>query len=184
MTDEALAARYANGRDPADFRALVERHGASVLRLVSSILGPFRDTDAEETAQDVFLRVHDRIAQFRGDAKFSTWLYRVAYSVALNKRKLARLRLPHVTDDVLRSLQAAGGPHDDAEAAERAVQLGAAIEGLPDVYRTVVYLHYWQDTSIDDIARLLDAPANTIKSYLFRARARLAESLQGKGFES
>jgi len=52
------------------------------------------------------------------------------------------------------------------------------------VYRTVVYLHYWQDTSIDDMARLLDAPANTIKSYLFRARARLAESLQGKGFES
>jgi RNA polymerase sigma-70 factor (ECF subfamily) len=184
MTDEALAARYAGGRDPADFRMLVERHSARVLRLVSSVLGPFRDTDAEETAQDVFVRVHDRIAQYRGDAQFSTWLYRVAYSVALNKRKRARLRLPHVPDDVLRSLQAAGGPHDDAEAGERTAQLTAAIELLPAVYRTAIYLHYWQDTSIDDIAHLLNAPANTIKSYLFRARARLAESLQGKGFES
>jgi RNA polymerase sigma factor (sigma-70 family) len=183
MTDEALAARYASGRDPADFRELVERHGASVLRLVSSILGPFRDTDAEETAQDVFLRVHDRIEQFRGDARFSTWLYRVAYSVALNKRKLARLRLPHVAIDALRSLEAAGGPHDDAVAGERAAHLAAAIELLPDAYRTVVYLYYWQETGIDDIARLLNTPANTIKSYLFRARARLGASLEGRGFE-
>ena len=184
MTDEALAARYASERDPADFRELVERHSASVLRLVSSILGPFRDTDAEETAQDVFLRVHHRIGQFRGDAKFSTWLYRVAYSVALNRRKLARLRLPHVPVDTLRALEAAGGPHDEAEAGERAAELAAAIELLPDVYRTVVYLYYWQETSVEDIAQLLNAPVNTVKSYLFRARARLGESLQGRGFES
>ena len=66
MTDEDLAARYAAARDPADFRELVERNAPMVLRLVSSVLGPFRDADAEETAQDVFLRVHEKIAQFRG----------------------------------------------------------------------------------------------------------------------
>ena len=82
MTDEALAARFAAARDPDDFRTLVDRHGPMVLRLVSSILGPFRDTDAEEIAQDVFLRVYERIGQFRGDAKFTTWLYRLAYHVA------------------------------------------------------------------------------------------------------
>jgi RNA polymerase sigma-70 factor (ECF subfamily) len=59
-------------------------------------------------------------------------------------------------------------------AGERAAQLGAAIESLPDLYRTVVYLHYWQECRVDEIARYIGAPENTIKSYLFRARAHVS----------
>jgi RNA polymerase sigma-70 factor (ECF subfamily) len=182
--DGALVASYLSTRDPAVFRVLVDRHAASVLRLVSSILGPFRDTDAEDVAQDVFVRAHDKLGQFRGDAQFGTWLYRIAYSVALNRRKLARLRLPHVAVEALAGLVAPHSPHDQAEAAERASQLAAAIEVLPDLYRTVVYLHYWQESSVEEIARFIGAPENTVKSYLFRARARLASVLTEKGMTS
>jgi RNA polymerase sigma-70 factor (ECF subfamily) len=171
-------------REPTVFRALVDRHAASVLRLVSSILGPFRDTDAEDVAQDVFVRAHDKLGQFRGDAQFGTWLYRIAYSVALNRRKLARLRLPHVAAEALAGLASPHSPHDEAEAAERASQLAAAIEVLPDLYRTVVYLHYWQECSVEEIAGFIGAPRNTVKSYLFRARARLANLLTEKGMTS
>jgi RNA polymerase sigma-70 factor (ECF subfamily) len=186
MTDDdrARVARYLSTRDPADFGALVARHAASVLRLVSSILGPFRDVDAEDVAQDVFIRAHDKLAQFRGDAQFGTWLYRLAYSVALNRRKLARLRMPHVAVDALAGLATPDSPHDQAVSAERAAHLGAAIESLPDLYRTVVYLHYWQECSVDEIARYIGAPDNTVKSYLFRARARLAGILIEKGIAS
>lgn len=184
MTDEELAARYVAARDPADFRELVDRHAPLVLRLVSSILGPFRDTDAEECAQDVFVRVHERLAQFRGDSKFATWLYRVAYSVAVNRAKLARFRMPHVDVDSLHALTSGDDQHRDAVAAERASMLAEAVESLPDLYRTVVYLHYWQEQPVDEIATLLAAPANTIKSYLFRARERIARALAEKGITS
>lgn len=164
-----------------EFRQLVERHQASVLRLVSSILGPFRDIDAEDVAQEVFLRAHDKLGQFRGDAKFSTWLYRIAYSVALNRRKLARIRMPHVAIDVLANAATQDSPHDAAIATERAARVAAAIELLPDLYRTVIYLHYWQESSVDEIAALIGAPPNTVKSYLFRGRARLGQLLAEEG---
>ena len=183
MTDEELAARYVAARDPADFRLLTERNGPQVLRLVSSILGPFRDTDAEETAQDVFLRAHEK-RQFRGEAKFATWLYRIAWSVALNRAKLARLRKPHVSEDALQALAAIDDPYDDAVAAERASLIAEAVESLPDIYRTVVNLHYWHEAGVDEIAALLSAPPNTVKSYLFRARERLARLLSEKGITS
>lgn len=184
MTDEQLVARYVAARDPDDFRLVVERNAPHVLRLVSSILGPFRDTDAEETTQDVFVRVHERLDQFRGESRFATWLYRVAYRVALNRARAARLRLPHVADDALHALAADDDPRNDVLTSERASLLAAAIESLPDLYRSVVYLHYWQETTVDEISCLLDIPPNTIKSYLFRARERIARALAAKGITS
>jgi RNA polymerase sigma-70 factor (ECF subfamily) len=182
--DAAVVSAYLATRDASLFRILVDRHSAPVLRLVSSILGPYRDVEAEDVAQDVFIRAHDKLAQFRGDAQFGTWLYRLAYSVALNRRRLARLRMPHVAVDALVGLATPDTPHHEAEAAERAAQLGAAIESLPDLYRTVVYLHYWQECSVGEIARYMGAPENTVKSYLFRARTRLAKVLSEKGIAS
>jgi RNA polymerase sigma-70 factor (ECF subfamily) len=179
MTDEALVAAWIDSRDESLFRELVERHQEKVFRLVASVLGPFRDIDAEETAQDVFVRVHDKLPQFRGDAKFTTWLYRVAYSVAVNRTQSARVRLPHVDVDALRALASADDPHRRATDAERDALVAAAVESLPEVYRTVIYLHYWNDVPLAEIAELLCAPAGTIKSYLFRARARLARILEG-----
>jgi RNA polymerase sigma-70 factor, ECF subfamily len=181
MTDEALAARFAAARDPDDFRTLVDRHGAMVLRLVSSILGPFRDTDAEDIAQDVFLRMHERIGQFRGEARFTTWLYRLAYHVAVNRLRTARLRFEHVDLEKLRLPSVAADADEQISTGERARLLALEIERLPDLYRTVIYLHYWQEASIQDMTALLGAPPNTIKSYLFRARARLGDALAKKG---
>jgi len=176
--DAALAAGYLATRDDALFRTLVERYQERVLRLVSSVLGPFRDCDAEEATQDVFLRVHEKLGQFRGASRLGTWIYRVAYSVAVNRSRAARLRLPHVDVSLLRDLAARDDPHRDLAESERTAIVAAAMESLPDVYRTAVYLHYWHDAPLEEIAELLGAPVGTIKSYLFRARERLARSLE------
>lgn len=181
MTDEELVERYLKARDPADFRELVERNGPRVLRLVASILGPFRGADAEEVVQDVFLRAHGRLGQFRGEARFSTWLYRIAWSVAVNRTKPLSARRGHVSLDAVLDLAGPADPRADAEAAERATRVGEAVEALPDLYRTVVYLHYWQEASVAEIGALLGAPPNTVKSYLFRARERILRALEAKG---
>lgn len=181
MTDEELVARYLAARDPADFRELVERNGPRVLRLVASILGPFRGVDAEETAQDVFLRAHERLAQFRGEARFSTWLHRIAWTVAANRTRLLAARRVHVPLEAALELAGPADPGADAEAAERAARVAEAVEALPDLYRTVVYLHYWQEASVAEIGDLLGAPPNTVKSYLFRARERVLRALEAKG---
>lgn len=184
MSDEELVRRYVADRDPADFRELVERHAPRVLRLVASVLGPYRQGDAEEAAQDVFVRVHQKLDTFHGGAAFATWLYRVAYNLAIDRAKLARLRLPHLDIDALHALASPSDPQREVLAGERAALLAEAVEELPDLYRSVIYLHYWQETPVDEIAALLGAPANTVKSYLFRARERIGRSLAEKGLTS
>lgn len=181
MTDEELVARYLAARDPADFRELVERNAPRVLRLVASVLGPLRGADAEETAQDVFLRAHERLGQFRNEARFSTWLHRIAWSVAVNRTRLLSARRVHVPLEAALEVAGTADPGAEAEAAERAAHVAEAVEGLPDLYRTVVYLHYWQEASVAEIGDLLGAPPNTVKSYLFRARERILRVLEAKG---
>ena len=142
MHDEPLVAEYLRARDPELFRVLVERHQARVFRLVAGLLGPFADTDAQEVTQEVFLRAHEKLASFRGEARFSSWLYRLAYNFTLQHRRRARLRLPHVAVEALENLTAAGGPHEAAAERQRQLKVERLLEGLPDLYRTVVYLHY------------------------------------------
>jgi RNA polymerase sigma-70 factor (ECF subfamily) len=183
VNDEEVVAEYLRTRDPELFRVLVERHQARVLRLVAALLGPFADTDAQEVTQEVFLRTHDRLASFRGEARFSSWLYRLAYNRTLEHRRRARLRLPHVPVEALAERAAAAGPFEAATEQERRRQVERLLEGLPDLYRSIVHLHYWLDATVEEIAELLVVPAGTVKSYLSRARQRLRERAQALGIE-
>jgi RNA polymerase sigma-70 factor (ECF subfamily) len=183
VDDEPLVAEYLRARDPELFRVLVERHQARVFRLVAGLLGPFADRDAQEVTQEVFLRAHEKLASFRGEARFSSWLYRLAYNYTLQHRRRARLRLPHVSVEALENLTAAGGPHEAAAERQRQLKVERLLEGLPDLYRTVVYLHYWLDATVEEIGELTGAPAGTVKSYLSRARQRLRERARAAGIE-
>ena len=183
MEDEPAVAEYLRARDPEIFRVLVERHQVRVFRLVAGLLGPFADRDAQEVTQEVFLRAHQRLASFRGEARFSSWLYRLAYNFTLQHRRRARLRLPHVPVEELEARASGDGPHEAAAERERQRRVERLLEGLPDLYRTVVYLHYWMDATIDEIAEVLEVPSGTVKSYLSRARARLRERAPALGIE-
>ncbi len=181
--DEAIVADYLSTRDPDLFRLLVERHQERVFRLVASILGPFADLDAEELTQEVFVRVHERLESFRGESRFSTWLYRLAYNKAIERRRRARLRFAHVPCGDLEASPTPDGPHEAALESERERAVAGLVDELPDVYRSVVHMHYWMDQSIDEIAEALGAPAGTVKSYLARARQRLRERARARGIQ-
>jgi RNA polymerase sigma-70 factor (ECF subfamily) len=179
--DRELIATLVRTGDPELFRQLVERYQDRVFRLVASVLGPYSEADAEEVTQEVFLRVYRQLKGFRGDAKFGTWIYRVAYRRALDRKQLARHRLPHSTEEALADVAGPDNPFEQAARSQQGERVAICMEALPDLYRTVLYLRYWMDCPVEEIAELIEAPAGTVKSYLARARQRVERELEKSG---
>jgi len=177
MDDEKVVARFLETGDRAMFGILVERYQDRVFRLVASVLGPYSGADAEEVCQEVFLRLYRKIRQFTGQAGFGTWLYRIAYNLAIDWKRRARFKLPHVSVEEIRSLAASSDPLEDVLAKETKDLVALAMEDLPDLYRTALYMFYWQERPVEEIAELLGIPEGTVKSQLFRARNLLKAKL-------
>ena len=174
-TDATLVAAYRDRRDQQAFAELVRRYREPVFRLTLSILGAGFAGDAEEVTQEVFFRVHGALDSFRGEAQFSSWIYRIAFNLALNLKARIRYRAPHLSDDTLATTAAPAGDPVDR------LTLMAAIEELPEIYQTALRLHYWMGSSVEEIAELIGVPENTVKSYLHRARRLLYGMLEKKG---
>jgi RNA polymerase sigma-70 factor (ECF subfamily) len=156
-----------------------------VFRLAASILGPGFSAEAEEVAQEVFLRVHFALVSFRGEAQFSSWLYRIAFNQAVNLKARIRYRVPHLSEGTLANVASPSeSPISRLHETQRDRALEACIAELPEVYQSALRLHYWMDTGISEIAKLIGVPENTVKSYLHRARRLLHEMLKQKGFDN
>lgn len=183
QTDAWLVERCRAHGDDEAFGQLVTRYQARVFRLVVSVLGQEFAADAEDLAQEVFLRVHHALGAFRGDAEFGTWVYRVAFNHALNVKARMRFRAPHEPDTALAG-HASGMPAPDAQLhqQQRAAAVLACLHDLPDVYQSALRLHYWLGAGMSEIAEMLETPENTIKSYLHRARKLLRARLAERGF--
>ncbi len=183
--DEWLVARCREAADEGAFAELVRRYQGPVFRLAVSILGQGFAPEAEDVTQDVMLRVHHALATFRGDAKFGTWVYRIAFNHALNTKARVRFRAPHVGDEVLASTASPDrGPDDRLQDERRRQAVVALVAGLPEVYQSALRLHYWLGASMSEIAEMLDVPENTVKSYLHRARRLLQAQLAERGFHA
>lgn len=189
--DEWLAARCrdaAGGRQgaaEAAFAEIVRRYREPVFRLAVSILGQAFVPEAEDVAQDVMVRVHAGLRDFRAESKLGTWIYRIAFNHALNVKARVRFRAPHVADDVLAARPSAErGPHERLHDARRKQAVEDAIADLPEVYQSALRLQYWLGASMSEIAVMLDTPENTVKSYLHRARKLLHATLTQRGFDA
>lgn len=181
-SDSELLVR-ARGGDVDAFADLFRRYGDRVFRLALSILGQGFSSEAEDVAQEVFLKVHDQLASFRGEAQVSSWIYRITFNHAVNWKARARYRKPHLDDAILAGT-ASGEPGADAvlETAQRDRVLTECIQTLPEVYQSALRLYYWLEASVSETANLLDVPENTAKSYLHRARLLLDGLLKQRGY--
>ena len=138
-----------------------------------------RRAEAEEIAQDVFLRVHRAVAGFRGDAKLSTWLYAITSRLCLNRLASADRRLAHAGDEVVVELRDEGpDPTTVLERREREAALERALAELRDDRRIVIVLRDLEGLSYEQIAETLDLELGTVRSRLHRARAELREKLE------
>ncbi len=182
-TDLQLVHRARDGDQPA-FAVLVRRHREKVFHLAVSILGPALVPEAEDVAQEVFLKAHKSLRAFRGEAEFCTWLYRITFNEASNVKALARHKRPHFDESALLGAAGSGpSPHQEAEDSDRNRHLTECISTLPETYQSALRLYYWLGNGVDEVAALLGVPENTAKSYLHRARQLLHGMLRQKGYE-
>lgn len=166
--DAEDAALAADGDERA-FERLYRRHVPRIHSLARRMIGP---EEADEVTQRTFVRAWRKLDQFRGDAAFGTWLYQVALSVILSRRRtLGRRRERDAGPGPLERTPGRRGRPD------LAVDLEAAVEKLPDGARQVFVLHDVEGYKHREIAEMLDVTEGTSKSQLHRARSLLREEL-------
>ena len=162
--------------DTQSFEILVRRHQKTTFNLIYRFLGDY--DEATETAQEVFLSAYSSIQQFRGDANFATWLYRIAFNHASSRRKSLNSKLQrHVAleDEVVADCSA--DPETSAERREIQQCVQQALNSLDREDAQIILLRDLQDVRYEDIAETLDVPVGTVKSRLHRARQALRASL-------
>jgi RNA polymerase sigma-70 factor (ECF subfamily) len=172
--DRTLVRAFIAG-DRHAFDVIVERHRRSVYQVCFRFMG--NAEDAADLTQDVFVRAFRGLAGFKGDAQLSTWLYRVAVNVCLNKRALKTPQFETVEPEAhvdQRHLSA-----DDLVARdERAAVVRRAIAKLPPKQRATLVLRAYQDLSHEEIARVLGSSVGAVKANFFHALGNLKRLLQ------
>lgn len=158
----------ARAGDVAAFRALVERHQGRALALARRLLRD--ETEAEEVAQDAFLRAWSALPGFRAESSFGTWLHRIVYRRALDRLDSLRARRRHESAAPSWPEEGAASATPEDAGDERVRRL---VEALPAAQRAAVTLFYFEDRSVQDAARVLGMHENTLKTHLHRARAAL-----------
>jgi RNA polymerase sigma-70 factor, ECF subfamily len=176
ISDAACVRRLQRG-DTDAFEILVRRHEKTIFNLVYRMLGDY--DDAAETSQEVFLSAYRAIGQFRGDANFSTWLYRIALNHAASRRKSAGLRQKRMVplDGMDRIDDGQIGPAESLEKKELRESVQRALNELEPEDAAVILLRDLQDVPYEDVARVLKIPVGTVKSRLHRARQALKARL-------
>ncbi len=176
---DPLIARAQAGDEKA-FGELFVRHRGDVTRLVYRVLGP--SSDVEDVVQDVFVHVYRSLPKFRGDAKFSTWLYRLTLNVARMHLRRGRSR-PRFADVEVPEARRDGKPPETPdlvhERGERVRALYALLETLSEKKRTVLVLHDLEGMPAKEIAEVVDAPVLTVRTRLFYARKELYAAIAG-----
>jgi len=182
--DKALIARCKQG-DMSAFSELLARYEKRVFNFAYRMAGNY--DDANDVAQEAFIRVFNSIGTFRGDANFTTWLYRIVTNVYLDERKKQKSHLHTSLEDyieleentVTRQIED-GNPTPDhlVETGERDDLLHWAIQELPEYQRVMVVLYHTQSKSYEEIAQIMNLPIGTVKSRLNRARLALREKLE------
>ena len=187
--DAGLVARCRKG-DMQAFGVLVTKYHTRVFNMIFRMCG--RRADAEELAQEVFLKALENLDQFRGRSKFYTWLFRIAANLTIShRRRGGRVRFQSLTrDDDYDGAQAesltaelaerrTANPEKDAMTAETADMVTAAPDELDDEFRLVVVLRDIEGMDYSRIGQVLELPVGTVKSRLHRARCLLRSKLSG-----
>jgi RNA polymerase sigma-70 factor, ECF subfamily len=184
--EQALLQRCKDGEASA-FEELVQRYQKRVYNFAYGIAG--NADDASDVAQEAFVRVFNSIQTFRGDANFTTWIYRIVTNVYLDDRKKSKSHRLTSLDEyvdldensVSRQIEDDSPlPSEIAENKERNQAVRDAVNSLPDYQRVIVTLYHLHDRSYEEIADILHLPIGTVKSRLNRARMALAEKLKSE----
>jgi RNA polymerase sigma-70 factor (ECF subfamily) len=177
--DDTQLVKASQHGDQDAFAFLVQRHQRRVFNMVLRMLQDYEE--ASEITQEAFLAAWQGLPSFRGEARFATWLYRIAYHCALKqleRRKRERslqaaMEAEQILEEVNREMQ----EEDIIELRARQAMVREQLEKLPAKYRIVLILRHLQEMTYEEMADILTMPIGTIKTHLFRARHLLKERL-------
>jgi RNA polymerase sigma factor (sigma-70 family) len=178
LTDIELIQQVLAGNQAA-YADLVKRHQ----RFVFSLAMRFAKNreDAEEIAQDCFIKAYRSLASFQQQSKFSTWLYSIVYTTAMTFLRKKRVDTTSIdNDEAFIQIESKPGSYDEnnIENKSRSYYLNQAIDQLLPDDATIITMFYKGEQSLDEIAQVLGIEANTVKVKLFRARQRLKDKLE------
>lgn len=165
------------------FRTIVERYSARLFDVVLRIAG--ERADAEEVVQETFLRAWRNLSHFQFDSALFTWLYRIAVNAAVDVAKKRRRRTVVSLDAGETPLHegiegATGSPSGALEKSDAIAWVRAAIDALPEPFRSILVMREYGDLSYEELAAALHVPKGTVESRLFRARMRMRDWLVEK----
>lgn len=161
--------------DQQAFTCLVDKYKTPIFNLCYRMLNS--SGDAEDAAQEAFLRVYTQLHTYQAERKFSTWLFSIASHLCIDM--LRRRRYPALPLDTVALWKQSNDPQpeDAAVGEENSAEVRALLRQLPEKYRLVVVLRYWQDLSYAEIAQATDLSESAVKTQLHRARRMLAEQM-------
>ncbi len=177
--DQVYIEAILNG-DANAFAVLVDRYKDLVFTLALRMMK--HTEEAEEAAQDTFIKVYKSLKKFKGDSKFSTWIYRVAYNTCLdrlkkNKRQQYTVEINEYTEHQVKTLDNA---LDQIEAKEKEQAIQDCLALLPSEDSFLLTLYYFEELSLEEIAKIVGLKPNNVKVKLFRSRKKLATILKSK----
>ena len=181
VEDEKLMEETAQGDEYA-FELLVKRHQSRILNLIFRFIG--NRTQAGDLAQEVFIRVWQAAPRYKPQAKFTTWIYRVATNLCLNELKSSsrrKLLFSEIPADAGRTPNEEGTVTPSAEdillAEERSRQISHTLQNLPENQRMALILKRYDNLSYHEIANIMDCSVSSVESLLVRAKRNLQEKL-------
>jgi RNA polymerase sigma-70 factor (ECF subfamily) len=177
--DDAALVLASQAGDQDAFALLVQRHQRRVFNLVYRMLQQYEE--ANEVTQETFLAAWQGLAGFRGNALFSTWLYRIAYNCALKQleqRKRDNALQVAIQAEQIELVNSDEKVSAQLEARDRQKLIREHLLTLPAKYRIVLILRHLQEMTYEEMAEILTLPIGTIKTHLFRARNLLKERLE------
>jgi RNA polymerase sigma factor (sigma-70 family) len=177
IPDDLLVKRCVAG-DPQSFRLLYRRHQHQVSQILYQLCDP---TTLDDLVQEVFLRAWKGLPKFRQSSKFSTWLYRIAWNVASDRRQTLaqdRSRLQTIARSIATQ-------HDDPDIMQLHYQdlVRKGLSSLSDEHRSVLVLHDLEQLPQKEVAEILEIPVGTVKSRLFHARSGMRKFLEESGVQ-
>ena len=175
LNERELVERCRSGDERA-FQELIDRYKDLVFALVARTVQD--RTRAEDLAQDVFLRVHRGLPYFRGEARLSTWIYRIVANVCAQghgRPPVVSIDDEQVRTAVVTSTSARDRQYGDIELRDR---LEKAIARLPANYRLLIAAHYLEGVQYEDLAEAMQVPLGTVKTQLHRAKQQLRRVLE------
>ena len=181
LTDEKLVA-LAVSKDPDAFGEIVKRWERKIFALCFGMLG--REDDARDAAQETFIAAYRNISNFRGEAKVSSWLHRIAVNQCLTTKRRAKTRSEEFLDEdggeservfVAPSHRS---PANATEATERLIIIRQAVSSLPVDLRQVIVMKEFEEMTFQEISETLELPLSTVKSRLYTALRQLRMKLE------